>query len=106
VAFHYTPGYNYMVGVEVDVAHFEKNEYQGAKVGNTGGVRTYLNFVADWRFLNALGGSFTLRGAIGLPMYEDLNYQTIGSREQVQLGGGYSANLALSYATRFPFIEE
>jgi nitrous oxide reductase accessory protein NosL len=106
VAFHYTPGYTYMVGVEVDVAHFEKNENQGAKVGNTGGVRTYLNFVSDWRFLNALGGNFTLRGAIGLPIYEDLNYQTIGSREQVQLGGGYSANLALSYATRFPFIEE
>ncbi|MCX5727945.1 MAG: hypothetical protein NTZ28_03750, partial [Nitrospirae bacterium] len=106
VAFHYTPGYKYMVGVEVDVAHFEKNENQGAKVGNTGGVRTYLNFVGDWRFLTALGGNFTLRGAIGLPIYEDLNHQTIGSAESVQLGGGYSANLALSYATRFPFIEE
>jgi nitrous oxide reductase accessory protein NosL len=106
IAFHYTPNYSYMFGVEVDVAHFEKNEYQGAKVGNTGGVRTYLNFVADWRFLNALGGNFTLRAAIGLPIYEDLNHQAVGPREQVQLGGGYSGNLALNYTTRFPLIEE
>ena len=106
VALHYTPNYTYMFGVEVDVAYFEKNENQGAKVGNTGGTRANLNFVADWRFLNALGGNFTLRASIGLPIYEDLNYQMIASREQVQLGGGYFGNLALNYVTRFPFIEE
>lgn len=106
VAVHYTPTYNYMFGVELTVADVEKNEYQGVKVGNTGGTRAIVNFVADWRFLTALGGNFTLRASFGLPMYEDLNHQTIGSREQVQLGGGYFGNLALNYATRFPFIEE
>lgn len=106
VAVHYTPSYNYMFGVEMDVVHAEKNELNGVKVGNTGGVRAIVNFVADWRFLTALGGNFTLRGAFGLPFYEDLNYQVVGPRTQVQLGGGYFANLALTYATRFPFIEE
>lgn len=106
LAFHYTPNYNHMFGVELDVAHVEKNENLGAKVGNSGGVRANVNFVADWRFMNALGGNFTLRAAVGMSMHEDLNRQTIGQRDQVQLGGGYFANLALNYATRFPFIEE
>jgi hypothetical protein len=106
LAFHYAPHYNYMFGVEFDVLYGEKNELRGVKVGNTGGTRANVNFVADWRFMTALGGNFTLRGAVGFPMYENLNSQTVGPREQVQLGGGWFANLALSYATRFPFIEE
>lgn len=106
LAFHYAPHYNYMFGVEFDVLYEEKSELLGVKVGNTGGIRTNVNFVGDWRFLNALGGNFTLRGAVGFPMYEDLNHQPVGPREQVQLGGGWFANLALNYATRFPFIEE
>lgn len=106
LAFHYAPHYNYMFGVEFDALYAEKNELRGVKVGNTGGTRANVSFVGDWRFLNALGGNFTLRGAIGFPMYENLNSQTVGPREQVQLGGGWFANIALNYATRFPFIEE
>jgi len=106
VALHYTPRYDYMFGIETDVVHAEKNEYNGVTVGNTGGTRVNLTFVADWRFLLALGGNFTLRTAIGLPIYEDLNHRAVGPREQVQLGGGYFGNIALTYATRFPFIEE
>lgn len=106
LALHYAPDYSYMFGVEFDTLYGEKNELRGVKVGNTGGTRANVSFVGDWRFLNALGGNFTLRGAIGFPMYENLNSQTVGPREQVQLGGGYFANLALNFAGRFPFIEE
>jgi hypothetical protein len=105
VAFHYTPTYDYMIGVEVDAAYSEKNENRGVKVGNTGGTRTNLALVGDWRFLTALGGNFSLRAAVGVPIYEDLNHQTVGTSEQVQLGGGFFGNLAVSYATRFPFFE-
>ncbi len=106
VAIHYTPRYDIMLGIEADAVHAEKNEFKGVTVGNTGGTRVNLTFVADWRFLLALGGNFTLRAAMGLPIHEDLNHRTIGPREQVQLGGGYFGNVALTYATRFPFIEE
>lgn len=106
LAFHYAPHYNYMFGLEFDALYVEKSELRGVKVGNSGGTRANVNFVGDWRFLTALGGNFTLRGAIGFPMYENLSSQTVGPREQVQLGGGWFANVALSYATRFPFIEE
>lgn len=105
MALHYTPRYDYMFGIEADVVHAEKNEFKGVTVGNTGGTGVNLTFVADWRFLLALGGNFTLRAAIGLPIYEDLNHRIIGPREQVQLGGGFFANAAVTYATRFPFFE-
>lgn len=55
LAFHYTPNYDLMLGVEVDVNHALKNEDRGYKVGNSGGTVTSLAFVGDWRFLNALG---------------------------------------------------
>lgn len=106
IALHYTPRYDYMFGIEADAIHAEKNEFKGVTVGNTGGTRVNLTFVADWRFLLALGGNWTLRAAIGLPIHEDLNRRTIGPREQVQLGGGFFANAAVTYATRFPFFEE
>lgn len=105
IALHYTPRYDYMFGIETDAIHVEKNEFKGVTVGNTGGTRVNLTFVADWRFLLALGGNFTLRAAIGLPIHEDLNHRTIGPREQVQLGGGFFANAAVTFATRFPFFE-
>ncbi|MCO6427079.1 nitrous oxide reductase accessory protein NosL [Nitrosomonas communis] len=105
VAFHYTPNYDLMVGVEVDANYTWKNEDQGHKIGNSGGTVTNLAFVGDYRFLNAFGGNFKLRGSIGLPIYEDLNSRHVvlspaRQFDQVQLGGGFFANLAVQWTYR------
>jgi len=104
LAFHYTPNYDLMLGVEVDVNHALKNEDRGYKVGNSGGTVTSLAFVGDWRFLNALGGNFKLRGSVGLPIHHDLNstHVVLPGRQfdQVQLGGGFFANLAIQWTYR------
>ncbi len=60
----------------------------------------------DWRFLNALGGNFNLRGSAGLPVYEDLNSQDFVNASgqtftQAQFGGGFFANLVVNFNTRF-----
>jgi hypothetical protein len=109
-ALHYTPNYDLMLGIESDASYIWKNEDDGDSIGNTGGTRVNLAFVFDWRFLNGFGGNFKLRGAAGLPIYEDLNYKDMVNPmsrqpfDQVQLGGGYFANLAITWTTRFnPF---
>jgi len=104
VALHYTPNYDLMFGIEIDASYTEKNEDRGNKVGNSGGTVTNLAFVSDWRFLNALGGNFKLRGSVGLPVYEDLNSlkarNARGQFEQVQLGDGFFGNLAIVWTFR------
>lgn len=109
-ALHYTPNYDLMLGLEMDASYAWKNKDMGYKIGNTGGTRSNLAFVFDWRFLNALGGNFKLRGSTGFPVYENLNDKEMinpTSRQpftQVQLGGGFFANLAITWTTRFnPF---
>lgn len=104
VALHFTPHYDLMVGVEADATLSDKNEYKGKDVENTGGTRTNLTFVGDWRFWNAWGGNFTLRGSIGLPVYEDLNSQRMGEATRAQLGGGFYANVVVSYTTQFDLL--
>jgi hypothetical protein len=106
LAIHYTPHYDVMLGIECDTAKAMKNEDRDIKIGNTGGTRTNLAFVFDWRFLNALGGNFNLRGSVGLPVYEDLNSQAFVNAAgktytQVQLGEGFFANLVINFNTRF-----
>ncbi len=107
VALHYTPNYDLMLGLELDASYAWKNEDMGYKIGNTGGTRSNLAFVFDWRFLNAFGGNFKLRGSTGFPVYENLNDNEMinpMSRlpfTQVQLGGGFFANLAITWTTRF-----
>ena len=105
LALHYTPNYNLMYGVELDTSYSEKNEDQGIKIGNTGGTVTTLNFVGDYRLLNAFGGNFRLRGAVGLPIYQDLNSRDVMNAkgqpfQQVQLGDGFFANLAIQWKIR------
>jgi nitrous oxide reductase accessory protein NosL len=104
LALHYTPHYDLMLGVEVDVNHALKNEDRGYKVGNSGGTVTNLAFVSDWRFLNAFGGNFRLRGSVGLPIQHDLNstHVVLPGRQfnQVQLGGGFFANMAIQWTFR------
>lgn len=106
LALHYTPNYDLMFGVEMDASYTEKNKDQGYKIGNTGGTVTNLAFVGDWRFLNAFGGNFKLRGSIGLPIYEDLNSRDILNNQgqaifkQVQLGDGFFGNLAIQWTFR------
>ena len=105
LALHYTPNYNLMYGVELDAIYMQKNEDNGLKVGNTGGTTTTLNFVSDYRFMNAFGGNFKLRGSVGLPIYQDLNSNDVVNKkgqpfQQVQLGGGFFANLAIQWTIR------
>ena len=104
VALHYTPNYNWMVGVEMDASYAWKNQDRGINVNNTGGTALNLAFVSDYRFLNALGGNFKLRGSVGLPIYEDLNSNKVksprGAFQQVQLGDGFFANVALVWTFR------
>ncbi|MFA6162028.1 MAG: nitrous oxide reductase accessory protein NosL [Methylobacter sp.] len=105
LALHYTPNYDWMFGVEMDANYIQKNEDQGFKIGNTGGTVTNLAFVSDWRFLNAFGGNFKLRGSVGLPIYEDLNSREIVNPQgrtftQVQLGDGFFGNLAVQWTFR------
>jgi nitrous oxide reductase accessory protein NosL len=102
---HYTPNYNWMVGIEMDASYTQKNTDKGIKIGNTGGTATNLAFVSDYRFLNAFGGNFKLRSSVGLPIYQDLNYQNMpstgrGPFEQVQLGGGFFANASIVWTFR------
>ncbi|MBS1212005.1 MAG: uncharacterized protein H6R26_621 [Proteobacteria bacterium] len=105
-ALHYTPNYDWMVGLEMDALYAEKNEDRGFKIGNTGGTTSNLAAVFDWRFLNAFGGNFKLRGSVGLPIYEDLNYKDATNPvsgkpfKQVQLGEGWFGNLALQWTFR------
>jgi nitrous oxide reductase accessory protein NosL len=105
LALHYTPNYDLMFGIEIDSSYTWKNEDQGFKIGNSGGTITNLAFVSDWRFMNAFGGNFKLRGSVGLPIYEDLNYvnsvNPLGKPfQQVQLGNGFFANLAIQWTFR------
>lgn len=104
VALHYTVNYDLTLGVEVDSNYIQKNEDLGYKVGNSGGVTTNLAFVGDWRFMNAFGGNFKLRGSVGLPIYEDLNSMDVktarGTLTQVQGGDGFFANLAIQWTFR------
>lgn len=105
LALHYTPDYNLMVGLELDASYAEKNTDQGYKIGNTGGTTSNLALVSDYRFLNAFGGNFKLRGSIGLPIYEDLNYRDVRNPrgvpfQQTQLGEGFFGNIAVQWTFR------
>ncbi|HEU0264848.1 MAG TPA: nitrous oxide reductase accessory protein NosL [Geobacterales bacterium] len=102
-AIHYTPNYDLMVGLEVDGASLAKDEYLGNKLANTGGFRSNLSGVAEWRFLTALGGNFSVRGAGGMPIYEDLNHR-VGLLERPKLGGGYFVSGSINYSRRFPLF--
>jgi nitrous oxide reductase accessory protein NosL len=106
IAVHYTPHYDVMLGIEMDAAKATRNEDMGIDIGNTGGTRANLAFVFDWRFFNALGGNFNLRGSAGIPIYEDLNAQDYmnpaGMRyTQAQIGEGFFASLVITFNTRF-----
>jgi hypothetical protein len=106
LAVHYTPNYDWMLGLEMDLSKAMENEDRGIKIGNTGGTRANLAFVFDWRFLNAFGGNLNLMGSVGLPVYEDLNSQDFlnaggQSYTQTQLGEGFFASLVINFNTRF-----
>ncbi len=99
-ALHYTPSYNLMLGLEVDGVDRGKNELNGSKIGNTGGFRSALTAIAEWRLLTALGGNFNLRLSGGIPLHEDLNHDRMGSMERVQLGGGYFGSVMVNFKRR------
>ena len=104
VALHYTPNYNLMFGVELDASYTAESQYRGFDIGNSGGTVTNLAFVSDYRFLNAFGGNFKLRGSIGLPIYEDLYSKKLksarGDYQQVQLGDGFFVNASIVWTFR------
>ncbi len=95
-----------MVGIEMDALYSQKNTDNGYNINNTGGTQSNLAFVFDYHFLNAFGGNFKLRGSVGLPIYEDFNYADVRYAkgqpfQQVQLGDGFFANVAIQWTTRF-----
>jgi len=100
-AFHYTPNYNTLLGIELDASYTDKDEFHGDKMGSTGGYRSNLTAVVDWRFLTALGGNFSLRFTGGIPLYEDLNHYSVGAMEKAKLGGGYYIQAQINFRTRF-----
>lgn len=101
-AAHYTPTYDLMMGLEIDGAYSAKDTYQGATVENTGGFRSNVSAVVDWKFLTAFGGTFSIRAAGGVPIYEYLNHYSVGAMEKAKLGGGYFVNVAVNFNRRFP----
>jgi nitrous oxide reductase accessory protein NosL len=101
-AAHYTPNYDLLLGLEADASYTEKDEYRGEKIGNTGGYRSNITAVADYKFLTVLGGSFSLRLTGGIPVYEDLNHYYDGMMEKAKLGGGWFVNAQLNFRRRFP----
>lgn len=105
LALHYNPNFKWLTGIEFDATHTDRSARNGAIYANSGGDRLNLTFVGDYRLFNGLGGNFTLRGAVGVPIYEDLNVgrpvtNAFGTSVPVQLGGGYFVNLAIQYNTR------
>jgi hypothetical protein len=112
IGLHYTPSYDLVLGVEMDATYTDKNRDGRIRIGNTGGTEANIAAIFDYRMFNAGGGNFNIRGAAGLPFYQDLNYKDIrsplgGRARQVQLGEGFFANIALTWQTRFaPGIQE
>jgi hypothetical protein len=103
-AAHYTPTYDILLGLEAYGDFAEKDEFLGSRVGSTGGLRTNLAGVAEWKFLTALGGNFSVRGAAGIPIYEDLNHFAVGQSEKVKLGEGYFFSGTINFSRRFPMF--
>lgn len=101
-AVHYTPNYNLMAGIEIDAAYSAKDKYLSISVDNTGGFRSNVSAVAEWKFLTGLGGTFSLRASGGVPVYEDLNHYRVGEMEKAKLGGGYFASGTINFSRRFP----
>lgn len=100
-AFHYTPTYDVMAGIELDGTWYTKDQYQGASIDSTGGFRSNIAGVVDWKFLTGLGGNFSLRLTGGIPIYEDLNHSAVGLVEKAKMGGGYFVSLMLNFNRRF-----
>jgi hypothetical protein len=103
-AVHYTPAYYFMAGLEIDNAYSAKDKYRGDKVNNTGGFRSNLSGVTEWKFLTALGGNFSLRLCGGVPVYENLRHYRVGQSEKAKLGGGYFFTAMINFGRRIPPI--
>ena len=101
-ALHYTPNYDIMLGLEIDGAYMAKDRYLSQDMNSTGGFKSNLTGVAEWKFMTALGGTFSVRGSGGVPIYEDLNHYAVGASEKVKLGGGYFASGSINFSRRFP----
>ena len=101
-AVHYTPNYDFMAGIEIDGAYSTKDKYMNINVDNTGGFRSSLAGVVEWKFLTALGGTFSVRASGGIPIYENLNHYSVGPMEKAKMGGGYFATGTINFNRRFP----
>jgi len=101
-AVHYTPTYDFMVGLEADGAYYGKDRYNSSDLNNTGGFRSNVAGVIEWKFLTALGGNFSIRGTGGIPVYEDINHEKAGLMEKVKMGGGYFVSVMINFSKRYP----
>jgi len=95
VAFHYTPNYDVMLGLELDATDTGKNEFNGVTMENSGGQAVTLTAVGSWRFLSALGGNFTVSGSYGRPLYQDVNWYGLETE--------YAATGMLNFTYRFKY---
>jgi nitrous oxide reductase accessory protein NosL len=103
-AIHYTPNYNVMAGIEMDAAYQAKDKYLDANVDNTGGFRSNLAAVGEWKFFTAFGGNFSVRASGGIPIYEDINHYRVGQSEKVKLGGGYFTTGTINFSKRLSVL--
>ena len=103
-AIHYTPNYDIMIGLEIDGALAAKDRYLSQNMDSTGGFKSNITGVAEWKFMTALGGTFSVRGSGGVPIYEDLNHYSVGASEKAKLGGGYFASGTINFSRRFPLF--
>jgi nitrous oxide reductase accessory protein NosL len=101
-AVHYTPNYDIMLGLEIDGSYMAKDRYLDQNMNSTGGFKSNLTGVAEWKFMTAMGGTFSVRGSGGVPIYEDLNHYAVVTSEKVKLGGGCFVSGSMNYSRRFP----
>ncbi|MBW4056842.1 MAG: hypothetical protein HIU83_15880 [Proteobacteria bacterium] len=103
-AVHYTPNYDIMLGLELDGAYAAKDRCLGQNMNSTGGFKSNLTGVVEWKFMTAMGGTFSVRGSGGVPIYEDLNHYAVGASEKAKLGGGYFVSSTVNFSRRFPLF--
>ncbi|HHD56312.1 MAG TPA: hypothetical protein ENK89_01365 [Desulfobulbaceae bacterium] len=93
LALHYTPNPDNIIGVELDGSVAGHSRSMERDVHDSGGIGAYVSLVTQNRIVDFLGGSLSLRGMFGIPLYENVN--------GIQLGEAYHWMVATIWKRRF-----